>query len=519
MYSYEERIRAVRLYLKLGKRIKATIRQLGYPTKNALVNWHRQYERYLDLPASYTRLRPKYSEEQKAAAVEHYRSHGCCISFTLRALGYPGRDLLTTWIRELCPETSKRVVGKARGLKQLSEALKQATVIELCTRDGSALAIAQKLGVDRTTLYNWKNLLLGREAPASMKRHSEPAPKPERAELERELESLRRDIRQLQLERDLLKKANELLKKDLGIDLKLLTNREKTNLVDALREIYALPELLSRLDLARSSYFYHRTQLGVADKYGEARRNIADIFQANHRCYGYRRIRASLSRQRICISEKVVQRLMKEERLVVAMPKRRRYSSYQGEIGPAPENLLDRDFRATAPNEKWLTDITEFQIPAGKIYLSPMIDCFDGLVVSWSIGTRPDAELVNTMLDAAIETVPNRKDGTIVHSDRGGHYRWPGWLSRIGQARLIRSMSRKACSPDNAACEGFFGRVKTELFYPRNWQDTSIEHFIQTLDSYIRWYNEKRIKISLGFRSPIEYRESLGLMTQTSPSF
>ena len=138
---------------------------------------------------------------------------------------------------------------------------------------------------------------------------------------------------------------------------------------------------------------------------------------------------------------------------------------------------------------------------------------------SWSIGTRPDAELVNTMLDAAIETVPNRKDGTIVHSDRAGHYRWPGWLSRIGQARLIRSMSRKACSPDNAACEGFFGRVKTELFYPRNWQDTSIEHFIQTLDSYIRWYNEKRIKISLGFRSPIEYRESLGLMTQTSPSF
>ena len=84
---------------------------------------------------------------------------------------------------------------------------------------------------------------------------------------------------------------------------------------------------------------------------------------------------------------------------------RRRYGSYQGEIGPAPENLINRDFRAAAPNKKWLTDITEFQIPAGKVYLSPVIDCFDGLVVSWSIGTRPDAELVNTMLDAAIETV------------------------------------------------------------------------------------------------------------------
>jgi len=511
MYSYEDRIRAVRLYLKLGKRIRATIRQLGYPTKNSLISWHQQYERFLDLSAGYSRQRPKYSDEQKAVAVEHYRSHGCCIAFTIRALGYPGRDLLTTWVREACPETMKRVVGKARS-PQLDLPLRQAAVVELCTRKGSALAIAQRLGVDRVTLYNWKNQLLGREAPASMKRKDELAPKPERAELERELKLLRGDIRKLQLERDLLKKANEVLKKGLGIDLKLLTNREKAKLVDALREIYALSELLAELDLARSSYFYHRAPLRGSDKYAEARRTITDVFEANHRCYGYRRIRASLNRESICISEKVVQRLMKEERLVAATPRRRRYSSYLGEIGPAPENLLNRDFQAAAPNEKWVTDISEFQIPAGKVYLSPMIDCFDGLVVSWSIGTRPDAELVNSMLDAAIETVPAGKEGTVVHSDRGGHYRWPGWLSRIGQAQLIRSMSRKACSPDNAACEGFFGRLKTELFYRRSWQGATVENFIQTLDSYIRWYNEKRIKLSLGARSPIEYRESLGLV-------
>jgi putative transposase len=211
MYSYEDRIRAVRLYLKLGKRIRATIRQLGYPTKNSLISWHQQCERFLDLPAGYCRQRPKYSDEQKAVAVEHYRSHGCCIAFTIRALGYPGRGLLTTWIREAYPEAMKRVVGKARS-PQLDLPLKQAAVVELCTRNGSALEIAQRLGVDRVTLYNWKNQLLGREAPASMKRKGELAPKPERAELERELESLRGDIRKLQLERDLLKKANEVLK-------------------------------------------------------------------------------------------------------------------------------------------------------------------------------------------------------------------------------------------------------------------------------------------------------------------
>ena len=140
-----------------------------------------------------------------------------------------------------------------------------------------------------------------------------------------------------------------------------------------------------------------------------------------------------------------------------------------------------------------------------------MIDCFDGMIVSWSIGTRPDAELVNTMLDAAVKTITASGDRPVVHSDRGGHYRWPGWLSRIADAKLVRSMSRKGYSPDNAASEGFFGRLKTELFYSRTWLSTTIEEFVATLDSYIRWYNEARIKISLGSCSPIEHRRSLGL--------
>jgi putative transposase len=115
------------------------------------------------------------------------------------------------------------------------------------------------------------------------------------------------------------------------------------------------------------------------------------------------------------------------------------------------------------------------------------------------------------MLDAAIETVADTACRPVVHSDRGGHYRLPGWLSRMSDANLTRSMSRKACSPDNAACEGFFGRLKTELFYPRNWQATTIGQFIQAFDAYIRCYNERRINVSLGALSPIEYRESLGL--------
>jgi transposase InsO family protein/transposase-like protein len=510
MYSYEDRIRAVKLYIELGKRTGATIRKLGYPTKNALKSWHLEFEKGHDLPAGYVLLRPKYSDEQKKVAVEHYLNHDRCLAGTRKALGYPCRDTLAAWVYELHPETRKHVVGKPRSVPRPPE-LKQAAVIELCTRQTSAREIAQKLAVSRGALYQWKNQLLGPEAPASMKPNNDSPPDPERAELERQVETLRRDIRQLQLEHDILKKANEIIKKDLGVNLQLLTNQEKTRLVDALRDAYGLPELFAELDLARSSYFYHRARLRVADKYGGVRRTIADIFALNHCCYGYRRIQASLGRQHVFISEKVVRRLMRQECLVVAAKRRRRYGSYLGEISPAPDNLINRDFHAAAPNEKWLTDITEFQIAAGKVYLSPIIDCFDGLVVSWSIGTRPDAALVNTMLDAAIEKVANSNERPVVHSDRGGHYRWPGWLSRMHNAKLIRSMSRKGCSPDNAACEGFFGRLKTELFYPRNWQATTIEQFIQAVDAYIRWYNEKRIKISLGFLSPLEYRESLGL--------
>ena len=112
------------------------------------------------------------------------------------------------------------------------------------------------------------------------------------------------------------------------------------------------------------------------------------------------------------------------------------------EISPSVPNIINRNFHADRPNEKWLTDITEFAIPAGKVYLSPVIDCFDGMAFAWTIGTAPDATLVNSMLDQAVGKL---KEGErpIVHSDRGCHYRWPGWIERINKAGLKRSVSKK----------------------------------------------------------------------------
>ena len=204
-----------------------------------------------------------------------------------------------------------------------------------------------------------------------MTHKNDPPPSPNRAELERTVESLKRDIYKLQLEYDLLKKAAELLKKGQGINLILLSNREKTLMIDALRQTYAVPELLVELGLARSSYFYHRARLQGPDKYADARLAITDVFELNHRCYGCRRVRASLCKRHLHISERVVRRLMKQEGLTITTARRRCYHSCGGEISPAPENIINRDFHAATPNEKWLTDITEFHILAGKVYLSP----------------------------------------------------------------------------------------------------------------------------------------------------
>ena len=154
--------------------------------------------------------------------------------------------------------------------------------------------------------------------------------------------------------------------------------------------------------------------------------------------------------------------------------------------------------------------MTEFRIPAGKCYLSPIIDCFDGMPLNWSISTSPDAEMANSSLLGACEWL-GEGDHPKVHSDRGGHYRWPGWSRICEEYGLVRSMSRKGCSPDNARCEGFFGRLKVEFFYGRDWSGITIEEFMGMLDAYLRWYRDVRIKSDLGYRSPMQYRRDLGL--------
>lgn len=305
-------------------------------------------------------------------------------------------------------------------------------------------------------------------------------------------------------------------KKDPGVDPANLTNREKTLLIDALRPEFTVEELVEALSIPKSSYYYQRDALSREDKYADLRIRVREIFHERQGAFGSLRIWAELRRgdedhEPAVVSEKVVRRLMAEEDLVVAYSKKKkRWSSYAGEISEAPENLVERDFHADEPNKVWLADITEFGLPFGKAYLSPVIDCFDGMVVSWKTSDRPSGKLATDTLEGAIATL-SPGQSVICHSDRGLHYRTHKWIELCEEHGVVRSMSKKGCSPDNSACEGFFGRLKNEFFYYRNWRGVGYETFVAMLDDYIRYYNEGRIKQSLGWLSPIEYRRNRGL--------
>jgi len=226
------------------------------------------------------------------------------------------------------------------------------------------------------------------------------------------------------------------------------------------------------------------------------------IFRDENRCRrGYRIITLELQKTRI-INHKTVQRLMKEMGLY-CMVRARKYRSYKGEVGKIAPNLLNRDFSAKRPNEKWVTDVTEFSLFGQKLYLSPILDLYNGEIISYTIGQRPRLSMVTNMLDKAIEQLP-KKAPLILHSDQGWQYQMKHFQRKLTAAGIRQSMSRKGNCLDNAVMENFFGILKTELLYLQQFD--SIEHFIQELHNYMIYYNHHRIKIKLKGMSPVNFR-------------
>lgn len=256
------------------------------------------------------------------------------------------------------------------------------------------------------------------------------------------------------------------------------------------------------IGMPRSTYYYHLRKLQTPDKYAESKGEIEAIYSENQGRYGYRRITMELNNRGYHLNHKTVQRLMKELNLK-CMVRIKKYRSYKGEIGKIAPNLIKRDFHADKPNQKWTTDITEFQLFGRKLYLSPVLDMFNGEIISYNISEHPVLAQVLDMLDKAFEKIP---DGTnlIFHSDQGWQYQHKRYQERLSQKGICQSMSRKGNCLDNAVMENFFGLLKSELLYLREF--SSYDEFRVELESYIDYYNNVRIKGKLKGLSPVQYR-------------
>lgn len=253
--------------------------------------------------------------------------------------------------------------------------------------------------------------------------------------------------------------------------------------------------------MAKSSFYYYAKQ-DTSDKYEEVKKKIERIYHKHKGRLGYRRITILLRREDIVINHKTVLRLMGSLRLK-SLIRRKKYRSYKGEQGKIAPNVLDRSFKAKRPNQKWTTDVTEFNVLGKKLYLSPVLDLYNQEIISYELSERPDFKSVTNMLEKALKKTDNTKS-LIMHSDQGWQYQMKQYQSILKQNGIRQSMSRKGNCLDNAVMENFFGTLKSELFYLNKYE--SITHLKKEINKYIKYYNNDRIKLNLNGMSPVQYR-------------
>lgn len=273
-------------------------------------------------------------------------------------------------------------------------------------------------------------------------------------------------------------------------------------MVCELRHQYQLDILLSVSKIARSSYYYHVKTSSVLNKHEGAKKEINKIYNDHKGRYGYRRITLEMKNRGNVINHKTVSKLMSGLGLK-SLIRRKKYISYKGDTNEAAPNLFKQDFKAEKPFLKWATDVTEFKVKDKKVYLSPIIELFNGEIISYDLSESPNFKQVSDMLEDAFKTLKGHERPTL-HSDQGWQYRMAKYKQMLNDQGITQSMSRKGNCYDNAIIENFFGTIKSEMFYLKKY--ISIDELKNDIKEYIRYYNNDRIKINLKGMSPIKYR-------------
>ncbi|WP_299765039.1 IS3 family transposase, partial [Polynucleobacter sp. GWA2_45_21] len=283
---------------------------------------------------------------------------------------------------------------------------------------------------------------------------------------------------------------------------KALGKQEQAQVITELRQQYPLQLILAVTKMARSVYYYQIRLSQQTDPYLAVKAQISAIYHRHKGRYGYRRVHLELGNQQRYLDPKTVQKLMGQLGLKSTV-RPKRYQSYKGSVGKAAPNLLERHFVASKPNQKWVTDVTEFNIKGEKVYLSPILDLYNQEIISYEIADRPQIAMVSTMLTKAFKRLTGAEK-PMLHSDQGWQYQMGIYQQALYKQGITQSMSRKGNCLDNAVMENWFGMMKTEFFYQQKFE--TIESFKAQLKEYIDYYNHDRIKQKLKGLSPVNYR-------------
>ncbi|EGE1876860.1 MULTISPECIES: IS3-like element IS1397 family transposase [Pseudomonadati] len=441
----------------------------------------------------------KHSFEVKLAAVNHYLAGHAGIISTAK-LFQLSHTSLSHWINLFLLHGPRAL--DCRHKRSYSPEDKLCVVLYALGHSESLPRVAARFNIpSHNTVKNWikgyrksgNEAFIRRRKEKSMTRSDDT----HENEANMTPEEMKNELRYLRAENAYLKAMQEHLleKKPPGAG-------EKTKVIRSLRCGHCQSDLLKAAGLARSTLYYQLSLQKAKDKYADVKQLIASIFHEHRGCYGYRRIHCELQKRGLKFSGKTVRKLMQQ--LGLKSPVRlKKYRSYRGNMGLAAENILQRQFKAEAPCEKWVTDITEFRAGGQKLYLSPILDLFNGEIVAWETACRPTEELVKRMLNKGLESLAEGEK-PLLHSDQGWHYRIKSYQSALADRGLVQSMSRKGNCLDNAVMENFFGHLKEEMYYRRDYR--SVEELENAVNEYITYWNQKRIKLSLGGLSPVEYR-------------
>lgn len=449
-----------------------------------------------------------YLKEDKERILADLAASGLSMTAFCQLPGNPTRHCIRNWRRLVdagkldVPE--RRVPGRCEHmLHSRYPAATKREALSLRNKGMRWCDIARKLGISSgSVVASWakaaQRAKMDTLEGVSMDKQKKDAGNLTRSELEAR-------VAESEMENAVLR---ELMRNPKAGDPEKLSNRQKAELGEKLRRDfgYSLHAITDFLKMPKSTYEYNKKR--NAERVIEDARiacRVRSAFEASRRIYGYRRVCASVRSGADGgvpenISELQVRRAMRTGCMVARRTRKKlKYDSYAGEPDERPANMPlqvggTHDFFAPAPNILAVTDVTEFKTGGTKVYLSPIVDCFDGMPASWSISLHPDSELCDSSLRTYLSKLSKSHPPTTLHSDGGCQYRARSWKRICAEGGIVRSMSRRGCCPDNARAEGFFGALKEEFYHGYDWSTTTPEQFIEKLDDYIRWYRDGRLK-------------------------